>query len=155
NLAARDPAGNLDIVGLGARDRVPERLLGRADLRRCGQEMMGLLLREVKTCLLLVERAALRRDQIPAAEIGRAGTTQRLPTGQRDAVDEIVLDLVDPDPLEVRRDTETRKREPQKIDEATIFQLALDAAAPILRRTQRIAAQRLDAFAIPGLEVDE
>ena len=78
--------------------------------------------------LLLVERAALRRDQVPAAQVGRAGARRVEAIGRGDLVDEIVVDDVgDPDLLEMRGHAIAREAEAHEVEEALLLRLALDA----------------------------
>src|SRR5262249_17785604 len=71
------------------------------------------------------------------------------------AIDEVVLDLLEPDLFEVRRDAKAREREPQEVDESTLLRPRLDAAAPRFGRAQRIAAHRLDLVAVFGRELEK
>src|SRR5262245_19843127 len=61
-VALGNPPRQLRAVGLGARDRVPERLLARGHFLRRSEEMVGLELGQEGRGVLLVERAALGRD---------------------------------------------------------------------------------------------
>jgi hypothetical protein len=103
--------------------------------------------------VLLVERAALGCDKVPAPQVGPAAT-HRLDLGQlAQPVDQIVSKSVDPGVFQVCGDAIARERKAHQVDEAALLGAALDPATPILRRTQRIAAQRLDLVVVLGLEV--
>src|SRR5262245_12148123 len=114
--------------------------------------MLALLLRQPGMRFLLVARGALRRDQRPADGIRR--TDPRLPIGRGDFIDEVVVNSVgDPDLLEMRGHTVTRERETHEVEEALLLRTALDPAAPVRRRAQRIAAQRVDLAPVAFAEV--
>jgi hypothetical protein len=153
DLALPDPARDLDALGLCTCDRIPQRLLARHDIIWRREKMMRLELGQVGRCMLLVERAALRCDEVPAPQVGPIPTRGRSIGQLADPVDKIVGEFLDPSVFQVYCNAVAREREAKEVDEAPLLGPALDPAAPILRRTQRITAQRLDLVAVLGFEV--
>jgi hypothetical protein len=133
--------------------------------------------RAIRTRTRLAARRVLRSAGNNAAELrrGMRGSRRSAPSGddvpawQRWArlaaplagaactrahvVDEIVVDVIEPDVLQVRRHRILGEREPHQIDEAPVFRTALEPAAPILGRPQHERAVGLDLGAILGLEL--
>src|SRR5215470_10826786 len=80
-LALPDPVRDCAVLGLRARDRIPQRLLTRRDIVGRGEKVMRLQLGQIGRRVLLVERAALRRDEVPAPQV-RLIPTRRRRVGQ-------------------------------------------------------------------------
>src|SRR4051794_28618650 len=66
----------------------------------------------------------------------------------RHPVDKIVGEFVEPGVFQMCGDAVASKRKAHQIDEAALLGPTLDPAAPILRRTQRVAPQRLDLVVV-------
>ena len=151
--ALRDGDRHPSLVGLRTRKRVPECLPGAGDLVGRSEEVMHLALRQERMRGVPIQRAALRDHDRPGAQVRPPGGCVRAAHRNRYLIDEVVVEILDPDVFQVRRDAVAGERVPHQIDEPLVLAAALDAAAPRLRRPQGPWPVRLDPVAIGGIEV--
>jgi hypothetical protein len=128
---------------------------GRGYLGGRADEMMGLELGQIAVGGLLVERAALGGDDVPAAQVGNAVMVG----GERDSKIVARIRRGEPGVPQMIRDAIAGEAELHQLEEAPLRRAAAQPAAPVFRRAQHELAVAFEPLAIgeiePAIGVDE